>query len=517
MKNLFSILLIILPLLGISQEEFTGQIRWGEPIKVKKNSVSSLIGIANNNVYLLNTQNPLKPKKQQNFIQTSPQNSLSIQSQNKDYKGNQLWLYSSFIFSERLVFISSYYDKSNDEMVYLLYENNNGDPTNVIEIGKLKDVMAKRKYTMPQIGALISEDKKTLIITFDNEIIVFKENLQEISRNVLNLYEYMAPGVSLADEIRLSIIGFDAITSENKSITKRETMTTGGCSMLFYNGSTFEKIEIDISRTINSISSKMKDNGEIIVYGLYSNEEASSVSGAFFIEMNEKAGIEKITTKDFEPGLITPYWKTEKQREKAEQREVTGKENNDPVFYDYLIHDLIIKENGDMTLLAEQYHMFSTTHTYSVNGTPQITTSDHYVYDDIIAVNYTKDNDIDWIKTVYKRQRTVDDRGRYSSFFATVHDNTIFLIYNDSEANAGMQELEQTNTSQNKKARNNTLAAMYSISEDGTIKHGKLFDFEEEAGRRLVPKACAKMTQNEIFLFTSSMKTYTPVLGLLTF
>jgi hypothetical protein len=169
------------------------------------------------------------------------------------------------------------------------------------------------------------------------------------------------------------------------------------------------------------------------------------------------------------------------------------------------MHDLAVKENGEMTLLAEQYYMYvTTTTTTDANGRSHTSYTYHYVYNDIVAVNCTPEGDVTWKQLVKKRQHTINDGGYYSSFFTMVQGNGIFLLYNDKEANMEETDMDEKSVREKRKARRNTVAAIIHLNESGEANRKVLFDFEEDASRILIPKRCEKMSANEILLYTNA-------------
>jgi hypothetical protein len=537
-KQVLLAAVLVLSVSGIAQEKFTGEIRWGTPFELKKKeTVPDPIGVSDGSMYALKGKS-VYSKKAQYTLQEYDLGTLSLSNEtllNLVYEDNKLHIVNKFLFSGKLLFISYYADEANDKKVYILHEMDGGEVAHVRKIAEVSDSRAgKRMMTASQylrsssFSSMISADKESLMILYSNEVadkddkpetqtILYNKNLEEISRGTLDLDDYLVQNMRLLNNGQLLALGFEAVEGETKGLIKRETIERGDCHMLLYDGTSVEKtpIELGTSHKVNSLSSKIMPDNSVVVYGLYSNENVNGVSGAFFVRMNQKLEVLGVSEEEFEQDFVTQYW-TQKQKKKSERRQEKGKENAEPSFYSYDIHDLVVKENGDMTLLAEQYYMYITTSTYTSGGRTYTTTTYHYVYNDIIAVNCTKDGDINWKQNMKKRQHTTNDGGYYSSFFTAVQGNDLYLVYNYSEAALDPEEAEAMTVLERKKARKNIVAASYTIGENGDVTNGKLFDFEEEQARRLVPKLCEHMSRNEILLITSSVKNGTKILGWLT-
>jgi hypothetical protein len=373
---------------------------------------------------------------------------------------------------------------------------------------------------------MLSPDKETMMVFYTNEVtatdkevelnmVAYDKEMNEISRGVLDIGEnYSISRMRLLNDGRLLLLGYES-TPEVGEVIKSDKVKNGDFYVMLYDGVNVEKTKVDIGKHLNSFLWKVEKNGSIVLFGLYSDTGESGVDGAFFVKLTADLNIDRITTEEFEDDFITQFW-TDKQKKKQERKEQNGDESDEPKFYNYFIHDLVVKENGDYMLLAEQYDINVTTQTYrTANGGTQTVTSYHYLYNDIIAVNCTANGEVNWKKAIKKRQRSTNDGGYYSSFFTTVQGNNVYLIYNNTEARMDEEETENMNTREKKAARRNILTAIYSIGENGDIDHKKLFDFEDEQERMLVPSACVRMSQNEILLFTNSTKEV-KMLGWLT-
>jgi dipeptidyl aminopeptidase/acylaminoacyl peptidase len=157
----------------------------------------------------------------------------------------------------------------------------------------------------------------------------------------------------------------------------------------------------------------------------------------------------------------------------------------------FSLNDLIVKENGDILLLAEQYDSY------------EIGPLVNYNYKDILVVNYSQDAGVNLMKMLKKRPQPAD-RFMYSSFSVVSRGNTVHLVYNATEADADVAKYDQMSASEKKNAQKNAVAAMYTIEENGEIYQQKLFDMEDDIALR--PQSCMQMSEREMLLLTSSLK-----------
>jgi len=505
----------------MAQDDFDGDIRWGVPIKMKKKEYGpNPIGVADNSFYATKT------KKNHTYVQTFGLKSLALEKETElelTYKGFRLNRINSFVFAEQVIFITSYIDKKAKKQHYLLHKLNSSDqlakPIELAVTGwaprKLvatKKAVAKAKAAGAySFSYIVSDDYESMMVGFmnsdqENEFILLDKDLEEVGRTIMELpyEEFMVTSGRLTNSGRYYMIGYENKTEETDGLIKRQIEIAGDYHIFVHdavNGE-LEDIDLDITKDIVSVSLKVMPDESTVAFGMYSNEDARGISGAFFQKISKEREVEFTTLEEFEEDFITQHW-TERQKKKAEKKKKkkNPKKKAEPSLYSYIMHDLAIKENGDMTLIAEQYYMYVTSHTYTdANGNSRTTYTYHYIYNDIIAVNCTPSGEVTWKQKVKKRQHSTNDGGYYSSFYTLVQGSNIFLMYNDKEAN--MEDAEEAVTSKQKRTqKRNTVAALITITEDGDSKRETLFDFDEEQSRTLVPKRCEKMSDNEVLLF----------------
>ena len=97
------------------------------------------------------------------------------------------------------------------------------------------------------------------------------------------------------------------------------------------------------------------------------------------------------------------------------------------------IRELFLDSIGQVTLVAEQYYI--TTTTYTDPRTGHVIYTYYYHFNDILIVKFGKDGRIHWGNRLAKQQQSLDDRGYYSSYAAVAHEDKLFIIYNDNPKN----------------------------------------------------------------------------------
>lgn len=534
MKTTLLITFCLIGSLLLGQSNFDGDIRWGEEIKMKRKEFGPMpIGVADGSLY------STKRVKKDTYLQELSLKTLSITEESEmdfTYNGFDLLSLGNFVFADRPIFMTSYIDKKEETRHYLLHELENNDLGDPIELATVPYVRIglvgarKKAEEAAEMGAysfnrIVSDDYETMMISFKNadgqtETVLYDKDLEEVSRQEMEMpfENFQMTTGRLSNKGRYYMIGFEYEVEESKALLGRDRRVAGDYHMIMFDAVTgdMEDVILDIDKDIYSSSLKIMDDESCVVYGMYSNEDASGVSGAFFQKFDANYNVDFTTLEEFEEDFITQFWSDRAKKKAEKKKKKKNSKKEEPSLYNYIMHDLAIKENGDMVLLAEQYYMYVTTQTHSNgNGGTYTTTTYHYHYNDVIAVNCAPNGTVSWKQKVKKRQYSTNDGGYYSSFHTIVQENQVFLMYNDKEAN--MEDADEAgNALDKRKQRRNTIAALITISEDGESTKNTLFDFEEDVSRRLVPKQCQKMSDTEILLYTTA-KGKSRILGWMTF
>jgi len=540
---LFAFFLLVATTVSFSQDKFDAKIRWGEPIRMKKKEIGpNPIGITNNTFYATKSKKSktyFKAKKSKTYLQEFDLKTLSLKAENElnlTYNKFKLRIVSNFVFGENIVFITSYIDNKAGKKYYLLHKLKKfGVLSKPIELGQV--AWSKRKIVLTASAAkkrsksgaysfkfIVSDNSKIMMISYktaesdDLITVLFDEDMEVVNRGKLripfDLYTTLTG--KLSNSGQFYSIGYQFVKEETGGIIKSTKITPTTYHLITYDAveGEVDDEELSLDHDISSVGLKIMDDESLIAYGMYSKESAIGVTGSFFMRINSGEATDFVVSNEFEEDFITQHW-TARQKKKADKKKnkKNPKKKKTPSLYSYVIHDLVIKENGDLMLLAEQYYMYVTSHTYTdANGHSHTTYTYHYIYNDIIAVNCSNDGEITWKQKIKKRQHSINDHGYLSSFFTMVQDDNVFLIYNDRESN--MDDTEEEIKGK-RKVKKNTVAAVITLGPDGEMSRNTLFDFEGELRRTLIPKRCRQMSENEILIYSQGNKR-SKILGWVT-
>lgn len=527
MKILFTFSFVFATFICNGQLPFKGEISWGEPIESSLNH--DPIGSIDNELFVL------RSRLYKHWIESFNEQSLSLNSSHQgkfEFKGNKLTMSGKFIVDDKLVFITSYKNKTTNKLYYFtqIYEGkgklSEPNPIATIDLsgikfkGVRKTAIKKTALTYNAVKVVQSKDKKCLFVLYPKAITeeerdtyvarVFNSEMEEVDS-----YDFQIPDeeVYLIEDLKVSnegvgyamgrsnvTIGMDVYRDQkgffNFSGNDVYSLTINPADQEIIS----EKILPPNNQDIGSIAMDVVDGG-VMYYGLYGKREKNQMEGSFFAKFSSNGESAFYSTNAFDTDFVTQHL-SEKQKAKADRK--TSRTGKDAKLERYVLRELIQKENGELILTAEQYYTYTTTTGAGPNSYSQ--TNTHYVYNDVIVVNCDKSGTIKWNALVKKRQRSINDGGMYSSFFTTTKGSDVYLVFNTSEYVVNKEELENEKSSEKRKAKKNTVASIVSLDDKGEQKHEILFDFEDDNHRQLIPKMCRQMSDNEIFLFTKLKK-----------
>ncbi len=237
---------------------------------------------------------------------------------------------------------------------------------------------------------------------------------------------------------------------------------------------------------------KISNTGKIICSGFYSTKNPSTIisigkghgiNGIFYQVINlekEENPIEIKTIKEFDADFLGEY--------RSDKKVAKGKG-----LPNFKLDDIIVRKDGSVVLLAEQYSIIHNMNYNKKAGDAGVTLS--YEYQDIIVVNVSMNGEIEWITKIPKDQYTHSDSGFYSSYNYLINDGNIHLIYNDDPRNLDAN-LNNERTFRGKKR---SVGIVATIASDGSISHSLISKNKEEK-MIIRPKTCKQINANQMVI-----------------
>jgi hypothetical protein len=236
---------------------------------------------------------------------------------------------------------------------------------------------------------------------------------------------------------------------------------------------------------ITDVQFAVKDNGQIVCSGFYSEKGIYSIKGAFFMSLDAAT---KTTLnqhlQEFDADFLTEFM--------SESKAKKGRE-----LYEYDLDDLVLREDGGVVLVAEQYYHYVQTY-YSGTGASRFMNTVHYYnYNDIIAVNINPNGKIAWARKIPKHQTSVNDGGFFSSYTLSVINNKLYFLFNDSPKNLDNAPGDRT---VNFSGRSNSVVVLVRLDKEGNLDKAPLFT-AKDADVITRPKVCEQVSANEVILY----------------
>lgn len=259
---------------------------------------------------------------------------------------------------------------------------------------------------------------------------------------------------------------------------------------------------------ITDLQVDIAPNKDIVCAGFYSNESSYAVKGSFYLSIdNEQKTVNKSSYKEFGMDFIT-HNMTAKQEKKAKKKESKGKNIE---MYNYDLDEMIMRSDGGVMLVAEQY--FVSVHTYTTsngNGGRTTHTTYTYYYNDIIVINISPEGIIDWMVTIPKYQVSTNDRGFFSSYVLSVVGNKLHFVFNDHPENLDFKKgdkiMSPYYSTLFSKGKKGSILTVVSVDPKGNYTREAL-PADKNSIVITRPKVCKQVSNNELIIYGQKKKT----------
>ena len=160
-------------------------------------------------------------------------------------------------------------------------------------------------------------------------------------------------------------------------------------------------------------------NGDIECTGFYSGRNAWDIKGVFSVIIgHENNEIKKEQFKPFSEDFVDQVLEeTDTKKEKT--------------FFSYRIDERIKLPDGSTVFVTEQYHSF----TLIIQQEFGNKSATDYYFNDIILLKMDAEGNLDWIKSIPKKQRVQRIYTPYCSYGLTRDANAMYFVFNDHPNN----------------------------------------------------------------------------------
>ncbi|MCB0803745.1 MAG: hypothetical protein KDB74_11655 [Flavobacteriales bacterium] len=187
---------------------------------------------------------------------------------------------------------------------------------------------------------------------------------------------------------------------------------------------------------ITDMTIGLNGNNEIVCTGFYSTIGTYGIKGCYYMLLDAKTKtIKKESKKEFSFDFLTANL-SERKTKKAEKRKEKGK---DIELANYILGDIVLREDGGVIQVAECYYITSTTYT---DGNGMRHTSYQHHFDDLIVISISPSGNIDWTRKIRKSQTAPDSYNKYASYHLKVNGDKMYFFHNGNAENLLLGEKE---------------------------------------------------------------------------
>jgi len=166
-------------------------------------------------------------------------------------------------------------------------------------------------------------------------------------------------------------------------------------------------------------------SGNVDIYGLMTRKGKVETEGIFHKKFD-------ITTRKFISADAKKGYYIFKREELPEFRNPRVSERIDQV-YNYALKNVLYLANGSSIVVMEHQNYWMDS--MPDPQTKQTTYQEYLKFNDILIACTDAQNNMIWMKRIPKSQKSYNDYGKYSSFYATVNLDWVMLFYNDNPKN----------------------------------------------------------------------------------
>ena len=347
--------------------------------------------------------------------------------------GSNYYFAKAFMFNDRLLVLSFYRDTEAMELKLYLREMDLisldwiYDP---IWIGTL-DIKGLDDWFRPDFGIGVSSNDSMLLVYYD--ISDEKGEPKRMGFHVvdqdLDLEWYRDVSLPYANE---QVYVTDYLLSNDGEVfamgkvyeDRQRNVKKGSGNFSFHVMSFTSKSSEDQFFKISGKEHYLADmkfaigqDNDLICAGYYSNKEMQFIEGVFYIVLEQNSGA--IIDEHYNEYSSLDFNSQPSLNNNVQEKQVSGKK---PELERFRLNTLLTQENGDVYLVGEQFDIKA--------GDPPV-----YHYNDIIIVKYDEDGVVKWAQKVRKKQQVYDDGNYFSSFTCRLHNDNLYLVFNDHSKN----------------------------------------------------------------------------------
>jgi hypothetical protein len=510
----FAFLFTLFPLADAQLSDIPGTLRWGAELREPAGgSIEKIIDTGPFGFYALRRKGSSSLSNEQIFIELYDNNMKLKKSQKLEmkYQGKRRDFEDIAKVGGQLYLLTSFHNQVKKKN-YLFYQKLSDRLTPSRDLVKIGEIDTHNKARVGIFDLSISKDSSKVLIYSQ---LPYKKN--EPERFALQVFDngfnplwnsdivlpypdtqFSVEEYRIDNEGNVYLLG---VMYRDKVRTRRMGMPNYQYVILVYTPGRKEAQEYRVElgdKFITDLTFRIADDGNLVFSGFYSERGTYSVKGTYFFRLDPKTReVFNRNLRQFDFEFLTEFM-SDGRRERERQREEAGR---GPELYQFSLDELILRSDGGVVLVAEQYYVFERTYRYWDGS---IRFDYFYNYNDIIVVNIRPDGEIEWTMRIPKRQETLNDGGYYSSYAMSIVRDRLYFIYNDNGRN--FEEGGSSRRLHNFNGRYSVIA-MTELRKDGSATTYPLFQ-NLDAGILTRPKVCRQSGSRRMIVYGERGRFY---------
>ncbi|MBL7817539.1 MAG: hypothetical protein JNL70_21215 [Saprospiraceae bacterium] len=462
-----------------------------------------------------------------------------------EYKGKERFLKDVVMVDGRLWVLTYFYNEKH-EKTYLFAQEVNKNTLNLakdmVKIGEQDETNRERQ----DVFSLSQSRDSSKIVIFNRQpnskdgqsfsIAVFDGDFNELwARDAKLPYGKNKFGVEdyqVDNKGNVYIMGI--IYTEGANRKERRGKPTYQYDIVAYmKDSTIDVQEYKIGlkdKFVTDLTFRIADDGEIVCAGFYSEKDAKGMKGSCFFKINPRTkDMTSISTREFDFNFVTANL-SERSKQQAKAATEKGDKDREPELFDYSLDKLIMRSDGGVILIAEQYYIeerllnnnpygtYGGLYGYNSWYNPYSSWYDPYGYrynrsnrradyyfnyNDIIVVNIQPDGEIAWATRIPKRQVSVNDGGTYSSYAMSIVADKLYFAYNENPKNLDPSRTKTVAETPDRYS----IVTLAEVSRDGSLKRYPMFS-NRDKGVVTRPKICRQVGRRDMAVYGENGRSY---------
>lgn len=433
----------------------------------------------------------------------------------KDNDGERDFQFALQIGSEFYAF-SSFQNRKLKKTFLFVQTINRKQMTLNSDLKKIAEVdwTNESKYDRANFGLRLSRDKSKIMIRYnllnrDNEVLrfgfcVFERNFEMLWQysglipvkegSIFNFKKFYVDnkgdvyllGVlfqSEKDLAKTNNMRKKSLLSSKRTVQRQPNYTYQLITYTNKGKNVNDYVITEPGKFISDMQIGVNDKQEIILAGFYGAEGMASVKGAYCFKMNK--GAKTLGEKSFEPfdGIFITKGMDIKDAKEVLNDMAAGEEFDK---YQYSMEDIQFHENGNFSLVAEQFVEESKT----VRSGNYVSTEYRYYDDNVIILTFKPNGTFAWKQKVEKNQFSSGVERVYAQFAMLTNKNNMYFVFNEFPDGRPRK----------------SKAVMVKVAQDGSLAKEELFTSTDN--KVLQPPTYKQTGEKELSIFAIEKRNY---------